>query len=558
MISFDFHFNTSDPIHWLTAMLLAVFPVVVFGILWRNKTVSPRRKWIKGGLNALLWLVLLGYLLQPAWTRTAEAKKALLVGEGVPSAVATRWQDSLGLRERFGAQEFLKKKLAAHFDSVLLLGQDFPPDLLAQLVSGTVDWQPYFTETQIQNLAWRGTLRQGELQRITGRMQATQKEWLTIKFAGKTLDSAQISASQPSFSLSFPAFTEGRTATELFLGDELLDTLRFFVRPRPVLSYLFVLDSPDFESRTLAEWLGRRGNAVTVTTTVSKGIQQSTTINGGVGKGTLPDVLITDPSHAASPAVKKSLNAGRSVLILGLIQAEGTLPAMNRALGTGFSLKRTTPEPTTQVAPNLTALPYTFNEALPQLLVPGYPVAVWNKVGRVGVSLLNETFPLKLSGDSLAYARVWTIFAQVQPPSGTSLIADAPLFKGLTGTLTLNSAAKVPSRLRIGQDTVVLNPSPLNEHSARVPYLFGQSGWVAVGDSTEVFVEDSTSTVFLARRMNDYIRAQRAARFSMNQRATKPQRQEKVNEWVWLALFVLSCTALWVEPKLPHSSMHLP
>lgn len=533
------------------AILLAAFPVIVLGILWKNKTLSSRRKWLRGGLNGILWLVLLGYLVQPTWTKTAEAKKALLVGDEVPSALASRWQDSLGLRERFGAREFLKKKLASHFDSVLLLGQDFSPDLLAQLGSGTLDWQPYFPENQMQNLAWQGTLRQGELQRVQGTLQSTKKQWMKVKFAGETLDSTQLTQGQNSFSLSFPAFTEGRTATELFWGDELVDTLRFFVRPRPVLSYQFLLDSPDFESRTLAEWLGRRGNAVTVTTTVSKGIQQSTTINGGVGKGTLPDVLITDPSHAASPVVKKSLNAGKSILFIGLTQSEGTFPTLNRTLGTAFSLKRTTSEPMTQVVPNLEALPYTFNEALPQLLVQGYPVAVWNKVGKVGVSLLNETFPLKLSGDSVAYARVWnTIFAQVQPPSGTSLTADAPLFKGLMGMLTLNSGVKVPSRLRIGQDTVTLQNSPLNEHSATVPYLFGQSGWLAVGDSAEVFVEDSTSTVFLSRRMNDYIGAQRAARFSMNPLTAKPQRQQKVNEWVWLTLFVLSCTALWVEPKL--------
>lgn len=114
----------------------------------------------------------------------------------------------------------------------------------------------------------------------------------------------------------------------------------------------------------------------------------------------------------------------------------------------------------------------------------------------------------------------------------------------------LNSATRVPSRLRIGPDTVALRSSPLNEHTATIPYLFGQAGWLALGDSTEVFVADSTSAGFLARRINDYIRAQRAARFWTDKSINKPQRREKVNDWVWLALFVLSCTALWIEPKL--------
>ncbi|MPR34069.1 hypothetical protein [Salmonirosea aquatica] len=515
MISFDFSFNSSDPFHWLTAILLAAFPVVVFGILWRNKTLTPRRKWLRGGLNLFLWLVLLGYLLQPTWTKTSDSARALLVGAEVPSAMARRWQDSLGLNERFGSQEFLKKKLAAHFDSVTLLGQDFTPDLLAQLTSGTVEWQPYFSENQIQNLAWQGTLRLGEMQRITGSVQSTKKQWAKIKFAGETLDSTQLAEGSNSFSLQFPAFTEGRTATELFVNDKFVDTLRFFVRSRPVLSYQFILDSPDFESRTLAEWLGRQGNAVTVTTAVSKGIQQSTTINGGMAQGTLPDLIVTDPGNASNSLVKKALAAGKSILFIGLTQAESNLTTINRALGTGFSIKRTTSETAAQVAPNLTALPYAFNESLPQLTVPGYPVAVWNKVGKVGVSLLNETFPLKLSGDSVAYARIWnTVLAQVQPPSGSGVLADAPLFKGLAGRFSLNMDAEIPTRFPVGQDTVVLQTSPLNQQVAETNYLFGQSGWIGAGDSAEVFVEDSTSTLFLTRRMAHYIKALRAAGFS--------------------------------------------
>ncbi len=551
MISFDFSFHSSDPLHWISFILLATFPLVVAGILWKNKTLPPGRKWLRGGLSLLLWLVVLGYFLQPIWTVTTDSRRALLVGEEVPNVIAREFQDSLGLKERFGAQEFLKKKLSANFDSVTLLGQDFPTSLLAQITAGAVDWKPHFSKNQIQNLTWQGIVRQGEMQRVAGIVESDKKQWIKIKYAGETLDSTKLSEKQKSFVLTFPAFTEGRTSMELFLGSTFVDTLRFFGRPRPVPSYQFVLDSPDFESRTLAEWLGRRGDAVSVTTTVSKGIQQSTTINEGVEKGELPDVVITDVGNAGNTLVKKVLAAGKSILFIGLTQPEANLASINRALGTGFSVRRSTPESSIQLQPNLTALPYKFNEVLPQLLAPDYPVAVWNKVGKVGVSLLNETFPLKLSGDSVAYAKVWnTILAQVQPPLANALTAEAPLFKGLSGNILLSTQSQLPDRLPIAQDTIGLSVSPINEHSAKTEYLFGQSGWVTLGDSAEVYVEDSTSAFFPARRMNDYMRAQRAARFSATNINSKPQRQEKVNDWVWLALFVMSCTALWVEPKL--------
>ena len=59
-----------------------------------------------GGLNGILWLILLGYLVQPTWTKTSDSGRALLVGTDVPSAVARRWQDSLGLDERFHRRSF--------------------------------------------------------------------------------------------------------------------------------------------------------------------------------------------------------------------------------------------------------------------------------------------------------------------------------------------------------------------------------------------------------------------------------------------------------------------
>ncbi|MBU1821951.1 MAG: hypothetical protein KKG00_10640 [Bacteroidetes bacterium] len=551
MISFDFTFNSSDPTHWLLLVLVAVLPLIIGLLLWRNQTLTPRRKGLRAGLNLLLWLVLVAYLLQPIWKRPVDASQALLVAAEVPTAMARQFEDSLGLGERFGAEEFLKKKLISHFDSITLLGQDFPPALLAQLSPVAVRWLPYHGPDQLQSLQWQGIVRQGEPQRIHGLLQSSRKQWLKVTYAGQTLDSTQLDAGSQSFSLRFPAFAEGRTTTQLMLGDEALDTLRFFTRPLPTLSYQFVLSSPDFESRTLAEWLGKKGNPVTITTTISRGIQSSTTLNGGVPKNALPDVIITDPSSAGLATVKKALSAGKSVLFINLTQPEAELGSVNRILGTRFAARRKSTEATVLVAPNLTAQPYAFAESLPQQMTPGYPVAIWNKRGKIGVSLLNETFPLKLSGDSTAYASLWnTVLAYLQPPLATTITAEAPLFKGLSGTLQLNTTARLPARLSIGADTVTLLPAPLNEQATEVGYLFGSRGWVALGDSVEVYIEDSTSALFAGQRMNDYVRAQRTAGYTASSKGSKAGREAKLPEWVWLLLFCVVCAALWVEPKL--------
>ncbi len=262
-------------------------------------------------------------------------------------------------------------------------------------------------------------------------------------------------------------------------------------------------------------------------------------------------MIITDPANASQASVKKALNAGKSVLFLSLTQPETELTTVNRALGTRFVIRRKGTEPTLPLGPTLTAQPYAFAEALPQQQVPGYPVAVWNKGGKVGLSLLNETFPLKLSGDSTTYASLWnTVLAYLQPPLATTITAEAPLFKGLSGTLQLNTTARLPARLRIGADTVALLPTPLNEQATELRYLFGSSGWVALGDSVEVHVEDSTSALFAGRRMNDYVRALRAAGYTASSKDNRPSREAKLPDWAWLLLFCVVCTALWIEPKL--------
>lgn len=551
MISFDYTFQSTDPVHWLILVALGAIPLIMAWLLWKNTTLAPDRLWLRAGLNLLLWLLLVAYCLQPVWKTTSDRAQALLVGHEVPTAEARRVQDSLGLPERFSPEEFVQKKLATHFDSITLLGQDFPTELMAQIGSASMNWVPFYDPDRLQAVHWRSVVRRGEIQQITGQINSSQKQWLKVSFAGQTLDSTLLDTGTQSFSLRFPAFAEGRTSTELYLADQLLDSVRYFTRPVPRLSYQFILSNPDFESRTLAEWLGQKGSPVSVVTTVSKGVQSTTTINGGVPANALPDLVITDPSNAANGLVKKALNAGKSILFINLTQPEVELPSLNRSLGTAFSARRTSTESTIPISTLLTALPYTFSESLPQIVTPGYPVAVWNKAGRVGVSLLSETFPLKLSGDSTSYEKLWnTVFAQTQPATGATLTATAPLFKGIPGVLSLNSVSQLPASITIGTDSLPVLPSPLNDQTADIEYLFGKAGWVPLGDSIEVFVEDSTSALLPTVRTTHYLRAFHASRYTRASQSNKPSREAKLPDWAWQVLFILVATALWVEPKL--------
>ncbi len=548
-----FSFDWSRPLNWAIAGELGLLLVLQIWLLLRNPVQPGMRRGIRVALNALLWVLVAGYVLQPVWTNNAPATHVLLVGDEVPTDYARTIQTRLGSTERFTPRNF-----TGTFADVTLLGETVPAELLSRLSGSALHWIPYQTSDQLQTIHWKSLLRQGELQRVLGRIQSSRRQWLRLSYAGHTLDSAQLNAGDQSFALHCPAFIRGRTQLELTLGQSgvrspagtttPLDTIRFFARRAEPMAYQFILDNPDFETKTLADWLGRTGQSVQLTTTVSTSIRNSLTINQP--KARTPDVIITDPGNAANPVVKRAIRDGKRVLFINLTNPDADIRTINQALGSRFSVRKVANAENVPVSSGLTGLPYQFNASLSQQLSPGYPVAVQRAGGLVGVSLLNETFPLALSGDSTAYARLWySLLAPFQPPGRNNVLIDAPLFSGLSGTIQVNNAVGTTAFVRIGTDTARLSPSPINPLSAEGTYRFSRAGWVPVADSLSVFVGRlSENPVGKNRLVSSYMRAHETPVVD-NPIVTHPQ-ESSVTEWIWFVLLIGCFTALWVEPKL--------
>ncbi|MBC8152762.1 MAG: hypothetical protein H7Z72_07620 [Bacteroidetes bacterium] len=554
-------FDWSRPLDWAIAGAMVAVLVLQVWLLIRSQSLSGVRRSLRIVLNGLLWLVLVGYVLQPFWYDPSPATHALLVGDEVPSAQARDIQASLGIPERFTPRNFI-----GTFATVTLLGQSVPTPLLSRLSGSDVRWIPYEVPDQLQVLHWKGIVRQGELQRVSGRIQSSRKQWLHLRYGSQTLDSVSLGAGNQAFALHIPAFVLGRTQLELTLassssaanpvggislGGTPLDTIRFFARPAEAMAYQIILDNPDFETKTLADWLGRTGQSVQLTTTVSTNVRNSLTINQS--RPRTPDVIITDPGNAANPAVKRAISEGKRVLFINLTDPEADLRTINQALGSRFSVRKLANVETVPVGKNLTALPFQFNPSLRQQLVPGYPVAVQRTVGTVGtvgVSLLSETFPLMLRGDSTAYARLWyALLAPFQPPGRNNVLVDAPVFSGLAGTFRINNATEKRAFTRVGNDTARVTPSSINPVSAEGRYRFSRAGWVPVADSLAVFVEEpQRHSVGRNQLVGSYVRAHNG-RTGGTRGATLPT-ESTVPEWVWFVLLLSCFTALWIEPKL--------
>nr|WP_293838321.1 hypothetical protein [uncultured Arsenicibacter sp.] len=535
--------NWSEPTSWIIGGLLLILLGIQVGLLLRNTTLTTGRKLVRLSLNVLLWLIVAGYIWQPRWRVTVDSKQAIVAAGNVPRDYINRLKDSLKIAESFHADDF-----KGQFETVTLVGQQVPASLLSQLSATFVQWIPYFQPDAIQALQWKEIVRRGELQQVTGRLQAAEKGWLKLLFGAQVLDSVAVTAGTNAFRLRFPAFAAGRSEAVLVLNGEALDTLRYFTRPAKKLTYQFVLGSPDFETKTLADWLGQQGNSVLLTSTVSKDLQTSVAINKK--SGTVPDIIITDADNGQNAVVKKAVSQGKPVLFLNLANPDTDIRAINQATGSNWALRRISNEDHVVVASGLNALPFSFADALHQQPVTGVPVAVQYGQTNVAVSLLAETFPLKLSGDSLAYSKLWTaILAPLQPADKNSILVDGPVISGLGNRIQLNNWTVKPAALRVGGDTARVRYSPINPLSGEASYVFSKAGWTSVQDSVDVYVEGKGAWQ-QTQQVQAYALAQTANQLTTAVGDHTHWREVRVPTWVWLVLFLGCLTALWLEPKL--------
>lgn len=321
-------FNWTEPLNVMLLLAALALLVLQCTLLF---TRHSRRLGIRLGLNALLWVSVVIWILDPYFKSGSHSKTGLLVAGNVPSDVAGRIRDSLAA-EVIPADEIASRPV----DTLVIVGQEFGETAFASIRQwkNTPDlrWKPYFALNEFRDLHWKGILRKGEMQRIEGSIRASGTKTLQIRYAGQTLDSVRLNAGENDFRLTFPAFSEGRTTTTLDLDGKTIDTLRFFTQPEQKLTIRFLLDNPDFETRNLATWLGKQGHAVLYDASLSKNIRSQLNIN----RAAEPDLIITSASNAAGEVVKKAVNAGKSVLFLQPGDPATELRTINNALGTGF------------------------------------------------------------------------------------------------------------------------------------------------------------------------------------------------------------------------------
>ncbi len=413
---------------WLLVVGLAILLAVQLFALWKKKANK-----IKIGLNLLLWLSVCMLVFNPSWNQSADTGKVMVYSTEITDETIQKTKDSLKIGEVFSQKEFNRRVLenadfASKLGKIYLLGQDASPEILSKLGQHSIAWIPFFKTDEIQDIRWKSIIRKGEMQEISGKIELSAPKIIKIKFGNEVLDSLKLPKGFSSFRLKFPIFSLGRTYLSLVLEDKTLQSISFFSVKNQPKNILFILSNPDFESKTLADWLGKSGNKVEILTTIAKNTLNNVSINK-TEKAFSPDIIITDPSNVGNSLVKKAFSEGKSILFINLENPDLAAKIINQNLGTKWKLKRTSTQENRPISQELTAQPYEFEANIWQKEVVDYPIAIQKKTGKVGLSLLNETFSLMLSGDSLTYSRIWqSAFQALNPAFDNNFEVIAPIF----------------------------------------------------------------------------------------------------------------------------------
>jgi hypothetical protein len=455
-------------------------------------SLSPLQRGVKVVLHLLLLVCVYILIRNPFWNVGNDP--VLVYSNTVPKEAVSALSEELKLKKVMSASHFFSESEVE--DEVMLFGQDFTAEQLSHLAGKTVDWRGFFPEDRPQELKWKANLRRGDQQKLEGRISLNEEKTLKLIYGTTVLDSVHMGAGYSRFSLKFPVFTEGRTAVELWVGAEKSRDIAFFARAVDKQRVGILEEFPDIEHRLLAEWLGKRGYEVSVSTPVAKGEAQQARINNSSGT----DLIITSTARVR-PGTAALVLQGREV------------GQVNRSTGTAFSLNAGSEE--VEMLGDLKQFKHKAILRENQHQVGSLPVYIEKKEHKIGVSLMTETFPAKLSGDSVLYDRIWTeIMAAMSRPD--SLLVEGPVYAFQENGLPSGKAGVAT-------------------------YFPVDTGWVEKAPFGELYVEsDPAATV---------------ATWVKNNAATGKVGEETKRylpeHWKFLAI-LLSLALLWLEPKFKY------
>ncbi|MBS9523864.1 hypothetical protein KI659_07535 [Litoribacter alkaliphilus] len=534
MINFEFPFDEG----WSVLLLLLMAVILALQVMWvlNTKRLSTPRKLIRLGLNVIFLLSIALLIFAPYIEKETPRQQALVYAPNIPQDLAQQYSDSLKIETLVPIEDFKGK------GDVYLLGHDFDAKDLAKLYGSSVQWRGAYENGVFSHLEWEGILRQGQRQYVRGNIVVAEDTEISIHMGDDMLDSIQLILGDKSFQLQFLAKATGRNEVSLRVNGEEKGLVRYFALPNAPIHYKLLFSYPDMENRRLAEWLGTQGQNLSSSIQTSAEAQQLAETSGEEIQ-----FYITEPSMANTAALSEAVEEGASILFTNFENTEAQILQINRALGTGFQLSRVSQEGNRQVGSNLTSLPFRFAEKPNQWEFYDGAVAYQELGGaKVGISLLENTFPIAFQGDTVRYGEIWSqILDPMRPIEGDYYSLKQPVFEGFATEIEVNSS-NPKNRLIADEDTVFMASLPINSFITKGKWIPAGNGWVTLSDSLEIYIHaNEFKEVHQNQLISHFLRSQPPLRGTEILTEKKP-----LSYWWILGLIVVSASMLWVEPRV--------
>lgn len=520
---------------------LAILCLVQLRAFWMKKNFTS----IKIVLNVCLLATIALYIFQPSWKKEINTEKVLIVADTIDNFEIQKIQDSLGITETFDAETFKKTMLEnssfiEKLGKIYLFGQNIDSSSLHLLANHPISWIPFFKKNELQDISWDAVNYQGAIQRVSGKINLDKPQLIYLRIGNKTLDSLSLPSGFSNFSLNAPIASVGKVNYHVEMGGKILYEINFFaLQPKPI-SILFLQSNPDFENKTLADFWAKKGNFIKSIVRVAKDNNSIFLTNQAESEEA--QVIICDAAEINQEIVAKGIQKGKNILFTNIAQPKEFIDQLNKQFNTKFQVKTIVKDLDKEEIAGFHA---TIQDAPFQESLDEYPIAVQRNSSKIGVNLVNQTYPLLLSGDSLRYSKIWMQTLELLRPAQQEVVSiTAPLFVDKLSIIHWKSKS-LQKELKIDSDKVQSDASSIDNEEFAYSYFFRNPGWHSLQDSIAIYVADNQSNIAKAKKIESYISGQ-----ASSQNDTTQEIEQKIPETIWLGLFLLFLILIWLEPKL--------
>ncbi len=548
---------------WQITLIILILTGVILGYFeFRSNSGTKRRitriTALVAGLVSVFCLI-----TKPNFENTETGSKAIVITPGTTTA-------QLNELEKLKHNIFRTDKSMydlpdpSRYDSILLLGNGLKGSSAAILKDKYVTWEKPMAIRGISQIRFPEVSWKNRAVEISGKV--SDSNLFLISSINSITDTLLIDNHLFKFNHTFKK--SGRNLIELWAIDSSGTVHDYYpigmdTRTATPMRFLVLSSFPKFEYRFIREHLAAEGHQVTSRTMVSRNTFTWEFLNSAAVRSDpfrrldVFDMLIMDEdtfNKLSGNERKLLLNAidnGLGLLMIDPVNALSSDQFLDQKLPPFERVKRTVIDMGSQ---RLNILPFAF---LNESENTDWQATLTHGGGQISFSLLSETYPLLLSGDSVSYRAIWSdlIFktARTKETARIDLMDDSERHVDERMTVSVYSRSR-PS-LSIDNFKVALEQDRIIREKWLGYYWPADSGWhtanlITGNDSIkrEFHVPGNKSwQTFRQRSSWNHTQFMMSADAGIQKEMQPPR---SLSPTWWLLLFLLSFGYLWLEPRI--------